>query len=222
MRQAIDDQMYCLEKLIDTEKRNLLYELVREKCIRTIHREKVMNFKKEEEKAYQLLIIIQRRRYKDFCTFMGCLRKTLHSNIVKILEKGGVTEVKVQLLQNRIGERNIEAELIRLLKCCVDESNDSGDAKKIVELLAELRKKDIHFLGTSNSGLSIFFQSETNDPLQAMGSDGESESMQQKLEKCLRSLLKIPDSWPPLVKEVTIGQPSRKHLIPYKGKMHYV
>ena len=155
LRKVIDDNMFCLEKLIDTEKRELLMKLVAANCIRAIHRDRVMNFKPDEEKAYQLLIIVQRRRFKDFFNFMECLRKTLQRNVVKVLEKGGVTEVKVQLFQNRSDKRNIAAELIRKLTGCVDEGNEtdlSEDQKRIVnELLAELKENDIHFIGTCTS-----------------------------------------------------------------------
>ena len=51
-----------------------------------------------EDKAYELLIILQRRRYKDFCNFMKCLRETMQRNIVKILEKGGVTKVNIGIV----------------------------------------------------------------------------------------------------------------------------
>ena len=40
LRKVIDDNMFCLEKLIDTEKRDLLHKLVRAKCIRARHRER--------------------------------------------------------------------------------------------------------------------------------------------------------------------------------------
>ena len=152
LRKVIDDNMFCLEKLIDIEKRELLMKLVAANCIRAKHRDRVMNYKRNEEKAYQLLIIIQRRRYQDFFNFMKCLRKTLQMNIVTILEKGGVTEIKVQLLQERVDKRDIVTELINKLTGYVDEDVASGlneDQMKIVEeLLAELGKNDIYFIGT--------------------------------------------------------------------------
>ena len=139
LRKVIDDNMFCLVKLIDTEKHDLVYKLVAGNCITSRHREKVIH-SKSEDKAHELLIILQRRRYKDFFNFMECLRKTMQHNMVKILEKGGVTEIKVQLLQERTDRINIEAELVRKLTGYVDEDKASGlseDQKQIVDALLE-------------------------------------------------------------------------------------
>ena len=65
LRGIIDDNMFCLEKLIDTEKRDLLHQLVQEKCITSRHRDRVIK-SKPEDRAYELLIILKRRRYKDY------------------------------------------------------------------------------------------------------------------------------------------------------------
>ena len=74
LRKVIDDNMFCLERLIDTEKRDLLHQLVRAKCITSRHRDRVIH-SKPEDKAYELLIIIQRRRYGDFRKFMEYQKK---------------------------------------------------------------------------------------------------------------------------------------------------
>ena len=108
LRTVIDYNMFCLEKLIDTEKRDLLHQLVRAKCITARHRDRVIR-SKPEIKAYELLIIIQRRRYRDFCKFIECQKK----NIVNILEKGGVTEIKILLQEDRGNNRKIVAELMK-------------------------------------------------------------------------------------------------------------
>ena len=222
LRKVIDDNMFCLKELINTEKQDLLMKLVKENSIRAIHRDRVMNFKPDEEKAYQLLIIIQRRRYKDFYNFMECLRKTLQRNVVKVLEKGGVTEVKVQLLQNRSDKRNIAAELIRKLTGCIDEGNESDlneEQKGIVDdLLAELGKNDIHFVGTctitaESDSVQLFSQGENDDPIGSLKTSCESGSLKNTLEKLFRALLDIPDTSPPLVKEVTTGKYSKKHRL---------
>ena len=87
LRDVIDDNMICLKGLIDTEKHDFLLILVREKCITKRHRDRVFRTK-PEERAYELLIILQRRRHRDFVIFMDCLRKTMQNNIIKVLEKG--------------------------------------------------------------------------------------------------------------------------------------
>ena len=220
LRKVIDDNMFCLEKLIDTEKHDLVYKLVQANCITSRHRDRVIR-SKPEENAYELLIILQRRRYRDFFNFMKCLRKTMQNNIVKILEKGGVTEIEVQLFQERTDRRNIEAELIRKLTGYVNEdiaSDLSEDQKQIVDkLLAELAENDIYFIGTctstSKGSVSMFLQGRQDDPLPVLNNGCESGSLKVTVEEIFRSLLEIPDSEPPLVKEVTTGQHSNKHHV---------
>ena len=191
LKKVIDENMFCLKVLIDTDRQDLLMKLIAAKCIRAIHRDRVMNFKPDEEKAYQLLIIIQRRRYKDFTNFMKCLRETLQKHVVNVLEKGGVTEVKVQLFQNRSDKRIIAAELVRKLTGCVDGSNESDlseDQKKIViEILAELKENDIHFIGkciitAGSDSVSLFSQAENDDSIGLLKISCESGSLKNTLE----------------------------------------
>ena len=220
LRKVIDDNMFCLGELIDIEKHDLVYKLVAGNCITSRHRDRVIR-SKPEDKAYELLIILQRRRYEDFVNFMKCLRKTMQNNIVKILEKGGVTEIKVQMLQERTDRKNIETELIRKLTGYVDEDKArdlSEDQKQIVdELLAELAENDICFIGTctgtSKASISMFLQGGRDDSLRVLNEGCETGSLKDKLETGFRSLLKIPDSEPPLVKEVTTGQHSNRHHV---------
>ena len=220
LRKLIDDNMFCLEKLIDTEKHDLVYKLVAKNCITSRHRERVIH-SKPEDKAYELLIILQRRRYKDFFNFMKCLRKAMQNNIVKILEKGGVSEIKVQMLQERSDKKDIAAEMIKKLTGYVDEDKASGlseDQKKIVdELLAELAENDIYFIGacpgTSKNSISMFLQGGKDDSLPVLKDSCKSGSLKLTLEKMFRSLVEVPDSWPPLVKDVTLGQHSNKHHV---------
>ena len=222
LRKVIDDNMFCLEKLIDIEKRELLTKLVAANCIRSIHRDKVINFKQDEHKAYQLLIIIQRRRFKDFCNFMECLRKTMQTNIVKILEKGGVSEIKVQLLKKGRDKKNIGVDLIRKLTGYVDESNEGNISEKqkrvADDILAELKENGIHFIGTctatkNSDPMSMFFQGETEDQIGLLKTGCESGTLKGKFEKLFRAVLNIPDSEPPLVEQVTTGKHSNKHQL---------
>ena len=148
---------------------------------------------------------------------MECLRKTLQRNVVKVLEQGGVIEIKVQMIENRSDKENIARELIKKLTGCVDEgdgSNLSGEQKGIVDdLLAEFGKNDIHFVGTCTNTPDSYSVSlgENDDSIGLLKTSCESGSLKDTLEKLFRALLDIPDSWPPLVKEVTTGKHSKKH-----------
>ena len=221
LRKIIDDNMFCLEKLIDIEKRDILHQLVRAKCITSRHRERIFR-SKPEDKAYELLLIIQRRRYRDFFKFMESQKK----NIANILKKGGVTEIKIEF-QPKGNNKGTAAELTNQLKgYVVDDGDDSdlsgdqrGEKKIVIEFLAELAEKGICFIGaghetgTSSSDLTMFFRGEKENPFPVLKSSCESGSLKDTLEKGFRSLLKIPENWPPLLKMVTIGKHSTKHLI---------
>ena len=216
LRDVIDNNMFCLEKLIDTEQRDLLHRLVRAKCITAQHRDRVIH-SKPEIKAYELLIIIQRRRYIDFREFMACQTK----NIVNIFEKGGVTEIKIHFQEEQGDNRKIVDELIKKWRGYVGEDNESdldGDQKKmVIDFLAELAKNGICIIGIcpeatpSDSDLSMFFQGEKDDSFQLLEKSCESGALNDKLEALIRSL--IPDRLPPLVKEVRIGRHSNKHHV---------
>ena len=260
LREVIDDNMFCLQKLIDTEKNDFVLKLVRDKCITSRHRDRVIR-SKVEDKAYELLIILQRRRYIDFVNFMDCLRKTMQNNIAKVLERGGVTEIKVRLLQARDDKRDIAAELVNKLTGYADEEhkNDLNDDQQriISDLLSELEANEIYFVGTcrsdsrpslptkiplseleyddvptateahiecsettadevtSNSSqtISLFFQIGVDNSIELTNTLCYFESWKDKLERNFLSLLDIPEKWPPLVKEVTMGRRSRSHIV---------
>ena len=217
LRKVIDDNMFCLKKLIDTEKRDLVRKLVAEECITRRHRDRVI-CSKPDDKAYDLLVILQRRRYKDYFNFMKCLRKTMQTNTVKILEKGGVTEIKVELLKERRNRRDIGVELVGKLRGYIDdgyESDLSEDQRKIVDgILAELEKNDLYLVGTctdtsNRDSILLFFQD--GDGIPMLKNIVESGSLKDKLDKLFRALLNIPDRSPPLVKMVTMAKHSDKH-----------
>ena len=183
LRKVIDDNMFCLGQLIDTEKHDLVYKLFRTKCITSRHRDRVIH-SKPEDKAHELLIILRRRRYKDYFNFMECLRKSMQQSIVEILKRGGIVEMKIQRFQERIDKEDIEEELIKKLTGYVDEDNAScitEDQRKFVdELLAELAENDIYFIGpwtgTSKGSNSMFLQSEKDYSFPESGSLKPSQS----------------------------------------------
>ena len=128
LRKVINDNMFCLEWLIDTEKLELLHHLVRAGCITYRHRDRVIK-SEPHYKAYELLIIIQRRRYRDFLKFLKCQEK----GVANILEKGGVTEIKIQIREEQGNKRKIVAEMMKQMRGYVDagdEHNLDGDRKK--------------------------------------------------------------------------------------------
>ena len=207
--------MFCLRQLIDTEKLDLLDRLVSANCITAPHRDRVIHSERDM-KAYELLIILYRRRYKDFFNFV----KYQKTKIVNILKTGGVTEIKIQIREQG-DKRKTVAELIKKLGGYMDGDDEcdlSGDQKKMVlKFLAELEENDICFIGLcpkttpSDSDLSMFFQGEKDDPFQVLKESCESGALKDKLEALYRSL--IPDRLPPLVKEIKTGEHSNKHYL---------
>ena len=213
LRKVIDENMFCLRRLIDTEKLELLDRLVAANCITAPHRDRVIHFERDM-KAYNLLVILYRRRYRDFFTFV----KYQKTNIANILKTGGVTEIKIQIREEQSDKRKTVAELITKLRGHVDEDSDSDlnedQRKMIIKFLAELAENGICFIGIcpettpSDSDLSMFFQGEKEDPFQVLKESCDSGALKDKLEELIRSLL--PDRFPPLVKEVKTGEHSGK------------
>ena len=146
LRKVIDENMFCLRRLIDTEKLDVLDRLVEVNCITAPHRDRVIHSGRDM-KAYELLIILYRRRYKDFLTFV----KYQKTNIANILKTGGVTEIKIQIREERSDKRKTVADLIKKLRGHFDEDNESDlnedQRKMIIKFLAELENNGICFIG---------------------------------------------------------------------------
>ena len=222
---VIADNLCCLKKLIDTDKQDFLLQLVQAKCIGSKHKENVGKCEHKEHKAKALLKILKRRRYKDFSSFIYCLKKTKQDSLAKVLETGGVGRIEVQL-NERSDWKEIEKEILKQLEGLDDEDNKSelspDQREMIKKILAELAEYDIDFIGAChgppNTGsISVFLQVRKGDPYSVLMGSWKSELLKGTLENMFQellknsSLLRIPNR-SPLVKHVAITElPSVRH-----------
>ena len=112
-KEAIDQNMFCLEKLVSHRVNDFLVMLVGRKCITANHKEWILSYKTENKDVYQLFEILKRRSFRHFSDFNCCLEGTRHKRIVDVLRAGGVVEITNHLkgIEQRsdlesIGERN--------------------------------------------------------------------------------------------------------------------
>ena len=118
----INDNLFCLVKLIDPYKMKFLLKLVACKCITERHKIRLLGqFNDPDERIDELLTILKRRSYKDFLNFKKCLHDTMQNKIVGILEQGGVVTVRVKL-HKRVDRKIIESKLVALITGYVDEN----------------------------------------------------------------------------------------------------
>ena len=155
-KDAIDRNMFCLEKLVSTSRVNdFLVLLVAEKCITASHKEWIISYKTENKDVYQLFEIIKRRSLQHFIDFKSCLLETGQKIIVEVLRKGGVVEITNHLIgiENRTDLESIEKGIIAKLVGHLENKNESTlkeEQKIFVDKLIALlnnRENRIKFVG---------------------------------------------------------------------------
>ena len=91
--EIINDNMFSLINLINPYRLHFLYRLVRKKCITNKHKAKIEARPDIPSKIDELLNIMKRRSYRNFCDFKCCLHDTMQHKIIDILEKGNIVTV---------------------------------------------------------------------------------------------------------------------------------
>ena len=109
-KEAIDGNMFCLEKLVRPRINHFLVLLVELKCITANHKEWIIVWEKKEKDVYYLFEIMKRRSLKHFTDFLSGLQGTGHTIIVDVLEKGGIVEITNHLkgIEHRTDRETIE------------------------------------------------------------------------------------------------------------------
>ena len=207
----IDDNMFCLVKLIDPYRRNFLNRLVSKKCITNRHKEKIEKLPESSVKVEELLKIIKRRRYIDFRNFKVCLHDTMQHKLADILEKGGIVTVRVKL-NDRRDKNVIESKLIKLVTGYVDEAEEIDKTLTpeqvdfIKEILRELEEFDIQLIGNSAwRSIAVFFQCRAKHSFETFKQLYTSGKLKVILERLYRYLLQFQESQPELIKEVSVN-----------------
>ena len=206
----IDDNIFCLVKLIDPFRSQFLYKLVSKQCITYPQQEKIKQIPDIVRKGEELLKIMKRRRYRDFHNFKMCLHDTMQHKLVDILEKGGIVTVRVKL-QKREDRKVIESKLIKLVTGYVDETDEidetltSEQVEFIKELLKELEEFDIQLIGNSAwRSIAVFFQCKTEHSFVVFERLYTSGQLKVILERLFRCLLRYQEDQSELIKEVSV------------------
>ena len=168
-KEAIDQNMFCLEKLVIPRANDFLVMLVGQKCITTNHKEWIMSYKEKNKDVYQLFEILKRRSFKHFSDFNSCLEAIGHTKIVDVLMKGGVIEITIHLkgIESRSDRESIEKGIIKQLCGYIDdqhgntlEENQKSFIDKLIELLNDHRIKFIACYPTHS--IVMYFQCATD------------------------------------------------------------
>ena len=167
---AIDQNMFCLEKVVRPHVNHYLVPLAGEKCITDNHKKWIISWRKEHKDVYQLFEILKRRSVKHIAVFNSLLLERGHKIIVDVLKKGGVVEITNRLrgIENFSIEGNIERGIIEQLCVCVDNKTNNCHLNEhqksfINELIALLHEHQIKFAGCyPTTSFALFFQCETD------------------------------------------------------------
>ena len=210
----ISNSKHCLVELMNSE--DIRLGLLSKSCITDRHSNKINAQITNREKNDVLLQILVRRSYSDYDNFKFFLRKTMQSNIVDILEKGGVVAIHTKL-KNRPDWNKIETTLIdRLTKYALGESNADNDRSLTEEQITTINdilkrfgeKKGIYIeiKGASQSGsIAIYAQFKNLRALLAMGKNNcDLQEIKAMLESIFACLLHEKDN--SLIETVTIDQ----------------
>ena len=209
---VINNNMFGLVLLIDPNRMHFLYRLFQYRCITDTHKERVACCQEKEKKVDELLVILKRRRYIDFCNFKKCLNDTLQNKIVDILDKGGLVAVCVKL-RDREDREIIETKLIDLLTGYVNERTEPQDElsaeqiKVIKEILKEMENSEwsIRVIGCVPwQSIAIYFQCPTERSYEAFLRLYRSGRLKDILERVFHCLLNSPEISPELISNMYI------------------
>ena len=219
-REAIDQNMFCLEKLVSPHVNVFLVMLVSRKCITANHKEWILSYKTENKDVYQLFEILKRRSFKHFSDFNSCLMETGHKRIVDVLRAGGVVEITNHLkgIESRPDRESIEKGIITQLcgyiysqheKTFNEEQNSFID--RLIALLNDYQIKFIACYPTHS--ISLYFQCETNVSQEWLVEFCESGKLKKDLKALFRTLQPALNSYCNFDLDVCKTNSSKTHSI---------
>ena len=167
-KKAINQNMFCLEKLVSPHVNVFLVVLCARECITDNHKEWIISYKAQNKDVYQLFEILKRRSFRHFSDFTSCLEEIGHKNIVDVLRAGGVVEITNHLLgiKSRSDREDIEREIIKKLCGYIDSQHkntlEENQKSFIDRLFALLNKHQIKFIACyPTHSIVLYFQCET-------------------------------------------------------------
>ena len=212
----INNNMFGIVNLIDPNRMSFLYRLVQCECITDTHKERVASCRENDKKVDELLTILKRRRYRDFCNFKKCLNDTMQNKIVDILDKGGLVAVCVKL-REREDREIIESKLIDLITGYVNERKEtfeqlSADQIKVIkDILEEMENSEwsIRLIGCVPwHSIALYFQCATEDSYKRFINMLLSGGLKDLLGRTFHCALNFPKSGNELILSIQIIESS--------------
>ena len=116
-RDAIDRNMFCLEKLVRPHVNDYVFSLLGLKCITRKHKDWIIKWREKNKDVYQLFEIMKRRSFRHLTIFNRHLIDNGHTIIADVIEKGGVVEItnRLQGIKNAQDRENIEKGIVEQL-----------------------------------------------------------------------------------------------------------
>ena len=219
-KEAIDQNMFCLEKLVSPHVNVFLVMLVGRKCITANHKEWIIGYKTENKDVYQLFEILKRRSFKHFSDFNNCLEAIGHKKIADVLRTGGVVEIINHLkgIESRPDRETIEKRIIAQLCGCIDTPNDNTlneEQKSFIDkLITFLNDHQIKFIACyPTNSIALYFQCGTRVSQQWLVNYCEHGGLRKELRTLFRKLQPELNSVSNFDIDVCKGRTSNIHSI---------
>ena len=233
-KEAIDGNMFCLEKLVRPRVNDFLVLLVELKCITANHKNWIIVWEKEKKDVYQLFEILKRRSFRHFTDFLSCLQGTGHAIIVDVLNKGGVVEITNHLkgIEHRSDRKTIEKGIIAQLCGYKDSQHENklNDEQQVFieKLFNHLNQKEnkIKFIGCyTTKSIALYFQCGTDVSQEWLVKFCENGQMKEELKTLFQLLQPALNSYPNFDLHVSMTNSSKIHsfdtAIRYKSGNEY-
>ena len=222
-REAIDGNMFCLEKLVRPRVNDFLVLLVELKW-HHCQPQKLDNClgKGEKRCLTNCCEILKRRSYRHFTDFLSCLQGTGQTIIVDVLKSGGVVEITNHLkgIEQRSDREIIEKGIIAQLCGYVDnkDENKLNEDQKIFihKLFSQLNQKEnkIKFIGCyTTKSISMYFQCATDVSQEWLENFCGNGGLKKELDSLFRLLQPELNSYCNFDIDVSVTNSSKIHSI---------
>ena len=219
-KEAIDQNMFYLEKLVSPHVNVFLVMLVARKCITANHKEWIISYETENKDVYQLFEILKRRSFRHFSDFNSCLEGIGHKRIVDVLRTGGVVEITNHLkgIENLSDQDSIEKGIIAQLCGYIDSQHEnklSEEQQSFIDRLVNLLNyHQIKFIACyPTHSIALYFQCETKVSQEWLDNFGENGGLKEELKSLFRTLQPAMKSYSNFDMDVRKTNSSKIHSI---------
>ena len=168
-QKAIQQNMFCLEKLTRPNINDFLDQLVEVGCITDKHTNWVLETTETNKHVNELFKILRRRGFKHFNDFREWLQGAGHKKFLDVLTKGGVVEIPIHLkgIENLSEKDKIRIEKGIIEKLCSYEDGEKENKLNkeqrsfVDELISMLNKNKIKFTHSfPTNSIAMYFNVE--------------------------------------------------------------